>query len=242
MSEVARGEKLRVAPPVEIRPEEVSTAAPSTIQVTAVCGAVSTDILRVKTHVRLSVVPAYRVSVLLTVMDGAETGTRRKLYTCVIITNMHIFALFWDELTLYSNIQCGSVDSGSTESGSAGVLSSLRCCYITECEVTEGHLSTSGGVSWCRSYSRSHPLEAWSTSYSSRQSDRAGEGDIVSSHDGGGGGGERDGNWLCGESIHACEIHSPTGSTHILLPIVIVCAVSVSLLGNVLEVATMVME
>ena len=75
MSEVARGEKLRVAPSVEIRPGEVSTAAPSTIQVTAVCGAVSTDVLRVKSHVRLSVVPAYRVSVLLTVMDGVGTGT-----------------------------------------------------------------------------------------------------------------------------------------------------------------------
>ena len=103
-------------------------------------------------------------------------------------------------LTLHSNI-CGTADRGSTESGSAGVLSSLRCCYITECEVTEGHLSTSGGVSWGKSYSRSHPLEAWSTSYSSRQSDRAGESDSVSSHDGGGGsGGERDGGWLCGES------------------------------------------
>ena len=102
-----------------------------------------------------------------------------------------------DELTLYSNIQCCTNVSGTTESGSAGVLSSLRCCYITECEVIRGHLSTSGGVS-C--YSRSHPLEAC-TSYSSRQSDRAGESDSVSSHDGGGGrGGERDGGWLCGEN------------------------------------------
>ena len=75
MSEVARREKLRVAPLVEIRPGEVTTAAPSTIQVTAVCVGVSTDVLRVKTHVRLSVVPAYRVSVLLTVMDGVGTGT-----------------------------------------------------------------------------------------------------------------------------------------------------------------------
>ena len=89
-------------------------------------------------------------------------------------------------------------ESVSTESGSAGVLSSLRCCYITECEVTGGHLSTSGGVSWGRSYSRSHPLEAWSISYSSRQRDRAGESDSVSSHDSGGGrGGEGDGGWHC---------------------------------------------
>ena len=47
LSEVATGEKLRVAPPVEIRSGEVSTAVPSTIQVTAVCGLVSTDGLRV---------------------------------------------------------------------------------------------------------------------------------------------------------------------------------------------------
>ena len=74
MSEVARGEKLRVAPSVEIRAGEVSTATPSTIQVTAVCSVVSTDGLRVYSHVRLSVVPAYTVPVLLTVMDGAGTG------------------------------------------------------------------------------------------------------------------------------------------------------------------------
>ena len=105
-----------------------------------------------------------------------------------------------DELTLYSNIQCGTADRGSTESGSAGVLSSMRGCYITECEVTGGHLPTSSGVSWGWSHSRPHPLDVWGTSYSSRQSDRAGESDSVSSHDGGGGrGGEGDGGWLCGE-------------------------------------------
>ena len=75
MSEVARGEKLRVAPSLEIRPGEVSTATPSTIQVTALCDIVSTDGLRVYSHVRLSVVPAYTVSVLLIVMDGVGTGT-----------------------------------------------------------------------------------------------------------------------------------------------------------------------
>ena len=107
------------------------------------------------------------------------------------------------ELTQNSN-SCSFSESGSTESGSAGVLSSLRCCYITECEVTGGHLSTSGGVSWGRSYSRPHPLEVWSTRYSSRQSDRAGESDSVSSHDSGGGrGGEGDGDWLCGYTMHS---------------------------------------
>ena len=106
---------------------------------------------------------------------------------------------------MHGNI-CSTAEHGSTESGSADVLSSLRCCYITECEVTGGHLSTSGGVSWGRGYSRSHPFEAWSTGDSSRQSDRAGESDSVSSHDGGGGrGGEGDGGWLCGECMHDCS-------------------------------------
>ena len=46
-------------------------------------------------------------------------------------------------------VQCNSggqssADRGATESGSAGVLSSLRCCYSTECEET-GLLPTSGG-------------------------------------------------------------------------------------------------
>ena len=45
-------------------------------------------------------------------------------------------------------------DRYSTESGSAGVLSNLRCCYYIECEVTRDHPSTSGGVSWYKSYSR----------------------------------------------------------------------------------------
>ena len=49
---------------------------PLTIQVTAVCVAVSTAGLRVWSHVRLSVVPAYRVSVLrLAMMEGVGTGT-----------------------------------------------------------------------------------------------------------------------------------------------------------------------
>ena len=88
-------------------------------------------------------------------------------------------------------------DGCSTESGSAGVLSSLRCRYLTECEVTGDCLSTSGGVSCGRDYSRSLPQEIWCTSYSGRQSDRAGESDSVSSHDGGGGrGGEGDGGRL----------------------------------------------
>ena len=43
-------------------------------------------------------------------------------------------------------------------------------------------------------------MEVWSTSYSSRQGDRAGESDSVSSHDRGGGrGGEENEDWLCGD-------------------------------------------
>ena len=50
------------------------------------------------------------------------------------------------ELTLNSDSQI-SVDRGATESGSAGVLSSLRCCYSTECEDTGHLLPTSCGGS-----------------------------------------------------------------------------------------------
>ena len=46
-----------------------------------------------------------------------------------------------------------------TESGSAGVLSSVRCCYSTECEETGHLLPTSGGGGWCRSHTRPILLE-----------------------------------------------------------------------------------
>ena len=106
------------------------------------------------------------------------------------------------ELTLNSDSQI-SADRGATESGSAGVLSSLRCCYSTECEDTRHLLPTRGGVSWGRSYSRPHPLEIWSTSYSSRQSYRAGESERVSSRDGGGGrGGEGDHQGICVSTLY----------------------------------------
>ena len=125
-------------------------------------------------------------------MDGVGTGTEdegRKQQSLLSYITL-------SKRTLNSDIQ-SSADRGATESGFAGVLSSLRCCYSTECEDTGHLLPTSGGVSWDRSYSRPLPLEVWSTSYSSRQSDRAGESDRVSNHDGGGGrGGEGDGGWL----------------------------------------------
>ena len=46
-----------------------------------------------------------------------------------------------------------------TESGSAGVLSSVRCCYSTECEETGHLLPTSGGGGGCRSHTRPLLLE-----------------------------------------------------------------------------------
>ena len=136
-----------------------------------------------------------------------------------------------------------SADRGATESGSAGVLSSLRCCYSTECEDTGHLLPTSGGGSWGRSYSRPHPLEFWSNSYSSRHGDRAGESDRDSSHDGGGErGGEEDGGslWYRKKNtiIESCYYVS---MQRFSVPIVTVSA-AVSVLGSVLEVATMVME
>ena len=125
-------------------------------------------------------------------MDGVGTGTVQGEKNN--ITKYLYFTL--SKLTLSSDSQ-SSAERGATESGSAGVLSSLRSCYSTECEDTGHLLPTSGRGSWGRSYSRPLPLEVWSTSYSSRQSDRAGESDKGSSHDGGGGrGGEEDGDWL----------------------------------------------
>ena len=51
----------------------------------------------------------------------------------------------------------------SSERGSTGVESSLRCCYTNDCEDTEDRTPTGGGVS-C--YSRPFPLEDGGTSYS----------------------------------------------------------------------------
>ena len=125
-------------------------------------------------------------------MDGVGTGTEgegRKQQSLLSYITL-------SKRTLNSDIQ-SSADRSVSESGIAGVLSSLRCCYSTEFEDTGHLLPTSGGGSWGRSYSRPLPLEIWSTSYSSRQSDRAGESDKGSSHDGGGErGGEGDGGWL----------------------------------------------
>ena len=114
-------------------------------------------------------------------MDGVGTGTVQGEKNNI---TKYIY-LTLSKLTLNSDSQ-SSTDRGATESGSAGVLSSLRCCYSTECEDTGHLLPTSGGGSWGRSYSRPLPLEVLNTSYSSRQSDRAGESDRDSSHDGGG--------------------------------------------------------
>ena len=51
---------MSLSPEAVIRSEEVLIAVPLTLQLTAVAGLVSTDGLRVKSHVRLNDVPAYR--------------------------------------------------------------------------------------------------------------------------------------------------------------------------------------
>ena len=102
------------------------------------------------------------------------------------------------KLTLNSRNDRGTDHDRFTESSSAGVLSSLRCCYLTECEDTRDSLFTNGGISWGRRYARSLPLEGWSTSYSSGQSDRASVSDSASSNNGGGGRTcEGDSGWFC---------------------------------------------
>ena len=84
LSDVATGEKLRVAPAVEIRSADLSTSLPSTVQVAAMSRLVSTNGLRVWSHVRSSIVPA--VSVPVTVMDGVGAGTERADYRYIIGT------------------------------------------------------------------------------------------------------------------------------------------------------------
>ena len=61
---------MRLSPEAVIRLVEVFTAVPLTLQLT---GLVSTEGLRVKSHVRLNDVPAYRGALRLVVMDAAGT-------------------------------------------------------------------------------------------------------------------------------------------------------------------------
>ena len=77
------------------------------------------------------------------------------------------------KLTLNSDVdRC--TDGGVTKSGSTGVESSLRCCYLTEYDITGDHPSTSGGVSWGRSYSRPLPLDRIHTvTYSTSEGNRS---------------------------------------------------------------------
>ena len=65
---------MRLSPEVVIRSEDVFTAVPLTLQLTAVAGLVSTDGLRVKSHVRLNEVPAYRGALRLVIMDATGAG------------------------------------------------------------------------------------------------------------------------------------------------------------------------
>ena len=80
---MARGLKLRLYPEAVIRSGEVSTAVPLVLQLTAVAGLVSTDGLRVKLHVRLNGVPAYRGGVRLDIMDTVGAGTAGECGTCI---------------------------------------------------------------------------------------------------------------------------------------------------------------
>ena len=70
---------MRLSPEEVIRLEEVLIAVPLTLQLTAVTGLVSTDGFRVKSHVRLNDVPAYRGALRLVIMDAAGAGTMRKV-------------------------------------------------------------------------------------------------------------------------------------------------------------------
>ena len=72
--------------------------------------------------------------------DGSSESMIQALY--------YDFVANYVKTRMYSThyVQCKcSADRGATESGSAGVLSSLRCCYSTECEETGYLLPTSGG-------------------------------------------------------------------------------------------------
>ena len=62
---------MRLSPEVVIRSEDVLTAVPLTLQFTAVAGLGPNDGFRVKSHVRLNDVPAYRGALRLVVMDAA---------------------------------------------------------------------------------------------------------------------------------------------------------------------------
>ena len=70
-------------------------------------------------------------------------------------------------LTLNTDVH-STAHSGALQTGSAGVLSSLRCPHSTECEGTGDHLTTSGGGSWGRDVSRPCPLEHWTATHCTR--------------------------------------------------------------------------
>ena len=66
---------MRLSPEVVIQSAEVFTAVPLTLQLTEL---LSTDGFRLKSHVRLNDVPAYRGALRLVMM---EAGTMRKVTT-----------------------------------------------------------------------------------------------------------------------------------------------------------------
>ena len=74
---------MSLSPEAVIRSEEVLIAVPLTLQLTAVAGLVSTDGLRVKLHVRLNDVPAYRGELRLVIMEAAGAGIAGECGTCI---------------------------------------------------------------------------------------------------------------------------------------------------------------
>ena len=98
----------------------------------------------------------------------------------------------FQSLTLNNNDISTPAHIRPLQTGSAVVLSRLRCLHSNECEGAINHLTTSGGGSGRRVASRPLPLEHWTTTHSTRQGDRAGERDILTSH--GEVGGSREGD------------------------------------------------
>ena len=79
---------MSLSPDAVIQSAEVFTSVPLTLQLT---GLVSTDGLRVKSHVILNDVPAYRGALRL-VMDTAGAGTMRK------VAIIYIYILLYKQL------------------------------------------------------------------------------------------------------------------------------------------------
>ena len=76
---------MSLSPEAVIRSMEVFTAVPLILQLT---GLVSTDGIRVKSHVILNDVPAYRGALRLVLMDAAGAGVMRKV--AILYKQLHV--------------------------------------------------------------------------------------------------------------------------------------------------------